>query len=114
MSKRLTPGSAALHALLLVAALLWIGPYLWMVSTSLKTLPEIVRAPAYPLPASFNTAAYREVAETIPVGRYFFNTVAMATLIALLQTTADRGFADQSFLGFLTVHDTADALVAAL
>lgn len=35
-------------------------------------------------------------------------------LIALLQTTADRGFADQSFLGFLTVHKTAEALVEAL
>ena len=35
-------------------------------------------------------------------------------LIALLQTTADRGFADHSFLGFLTVHETPEALVAAL
>lgn len=35
-------------------------------------------------------------------------------LITLLETTADRGFADRSFLGFLTVHDTAEALVGAL
>ena len=35
-------------------------------------------------------------------------------LIALLQTTADRGFADQSFLGFLEVHETAEALIEAL
>ena len=38
--------------LLLVAALVWVGPYLWMVATSFKTLPEIVAAPAYPLPSS--------------------------------------------------------------
>lgn len=35
-------------------------------------------------------------------------------LITLLKTTADRGFADHSFLGFLTVHDTAEALIDAL
>lgn len=35
-------------------------------------------------------------------------------LIALLAQTADRGFADHSFLEFLTVHDTAEALVEAL
>jgi len=35
-------------------------------------------------------------------------------LITLLQSTVDRGFADQSFLDFLTVHETAEALVKAL
>ncbi len=35
-------------------------------------------------------------------------------LIDLLQSTADRGFADHSFLDFLTVHDTAEDLVNAL
>jgi sn-glycerol 3-phosphate transport system permease protein len=56
-----------------------------MVSTSLKTLPELVAAPAYPLPASVNLDAYREVLTTVPVGHYLFNTLLMATLIALLQ-----------------------------
>ena len=35
-------------------------------------------------------------------------------LITLLQSTVDRGFADQSFLDFLTVHETAEALVKTL
>jgi len=71
--------------LLVVVALLWLGPYAWMTLTSLKTLPEIVAAPAYPLPRAFQLGAYREVLETIPVARYFANTVLMATAIALLQ-----------------------------
>lgn len=71
-------------ALVLVAAL-WLGPYAWMTLTSLKTLPEIVRAPAYPLPASVQFGAYREVFATVPVGRYFLNTILMAVAIALLQ-----------------------------
>lgn len=71
-------------ALVLVAAL-WLGPYAWMALTSLKTLPEIVRAPAYPLPAALQFGAYREVFAAVPVGRYFLNTLLMAVAIALLQ-----------------------------
>jgi sn-glycerol 3-phosphate transport system permease protein len=72
---------------LVVVAALWLGPYAWMTLTSLKTLPEIVRAPAYPLPSSLQFGAYREVFATVPVGRYFLNTVVMSVAIALLQIT---------------------------
>ncbi|MBW2453839.1 MAG: carbohydrate ABC transporter permease [Deltaproteobacteria bacterium] len=56
-----------------------------MVSTSLKTLPEIVAAPAYPLPSALELGAYREVFEAVPVVRYLLNTFVMATAIAVLQ-----------------------------
>lgn len=82
-SGRLTRLSSS--AVLVAVALLWLGPYLWMAATSLKTLPEIVRAPTYPLPSSLNLAAYQEVFAAVPVGRYLFNTVFMATAIASLQ-----------------------------
>jgi len=79
-------GRAALSTLVLVVvALLWLGPYAWMTLTSLRTLPEIIAAPAYPLPSSFQLGAYREVLESVPVGRYFLNTLAMALTIAFLQ-----------------------------
>lgn len=70
---------------LVVVALLWLGPYAWMTLTSLRTLPEIVAAPAYPLPSSIQLGAYREVLASVPVGRYFANTLAMALGIAFLQ-----------------------------
>jgi len=68
-----------------LAALGWVGPYLWMVVTSLKTLPELLRAPLALLPETLTFAAYREVWNTVPVGRYLMNTTVMALLIALLQ-----------------------------
>jgi len=74
-----------LRLLLLAVALLWIGPYVWMTLTSLKTLPEIVAAPAYPLPRAVTFAAYGEVMRAVPVGRYLANTLAMTLAIALLQ-----------------------------
>lgn len=73
------------RALTLVAALLWIGPYLWMVLTSFKSLAEITSAPLAPLPRAPSLGAYREVFSTIPVGRYLLTTTVMAVTIALLQ-----------------------------
>jgi sn-glycerol 3-phosphate transport system permease protein len=77
--------SALGTVVLFLAALLWLTPYAWMTLTSLKTLPEILAAPTYPLPKSFDTSAYREVFQTLPLGHYFWNSFFMATAIALLQ-----------------------------
>lgn len=73
------------NAVLAAVALLWLLPYAWMVSTSFKTLPEIVRAPTAPLPAGLNLAAYQGVLEAMPLGRYFLNTTVMALGIAAVQ-----------------------------
>ncbi|AKT36991.1 carbohydrate ABC transporter permease [Chondromyces crocatus] len=82
-------GAGAAHVVrsgvLVAVALLWLGPYAWMTVTSLKTLPEIMRAPAYPLPQAVQLGAYREVLEVVPVGRYLLNSVVMAVAIAGLQ-----------------------------
>lgn len=81
-------GSAGRYLLvfgLSAVALVWLLPYAWMVITSFKTLPELVAAPAAPLPSGLNIAAYREVVTTMPLGRYFWNTTVMALGIALLQ-----------------------------
>ena len=83
MSSRTT--RLAVNAGLLAIALVWLVPYAWMVSTSLKTLPEIVQAPTAPLPAGINVDAYRAVSEAMPVARYFWNTTVMALGIALIQ-----------------------------
>ena len=83
-----------LQILLVSLAMVWLGPYLWTTMTSLKTLPEIVAAPAYPLPRSLNLDAYRAVFTTLPVGRYLINTVAMATAIAVLQIALALGRLD--------------------
>ena len=77
--------AVALDLALLAVALLWVGPYLWMVATSFKSLDELVRAPAWPIPSALRWDAYREVFAAIPVWRYTLNTVAMATLIGVVQ-----------------------------
>ena len=73
------------RALSAVAAALWIVPYAWMVSTSLKSLQEISAREAAPLPAHPGLGAYREVFAAIPVGHYLVVTLVMAVAIAALQ-----------------------------
>ena len=68
-----------------LVAVVWVGPYVWMLLTSLRTLPEILAAPAYPLPSSIDLGAYREVIRAVPLAHYFVNTLVMATAIAALQ-----------------------------
>jgi sn-glycerol 3-phosphate transport system permease protein len=81
-----TWGKAALYAALAgAAAAAWLLPYAWMVSTSFKTLPEIVEHPTAPFPQHLSTGAYREVFAAIPVGRYMGVTVLMAVAIAAAQ-----------------------------
>lgn len=70
---------------LLVVALVWLLPYVWMVATSLKTLPEIVKAPTSPLPSGLHTEAYAAVVQSMPLARYFWNSTLMAVAIAVLQ-----------------------------
>jgi sn-glycerol 3-phosphate transport system permease protein len=86
-TRRITNRSSevALHVGLALVALIWLFPYAWMVLTSLKTLPEIVRAPTAPLPSGLNFSAYGEVFASMPLGRYFLNTTVMALGIAFLQ-----------------------------
>ncbi len=76
---------ATLNAALLLVGAAWVLPYLWMVVTSIKTLPEIVAAPAAPLPSGLHLEAYREVARSMPIARYFWNTTLMSLGIAALQ-----------------------------
>lgn len=73
------------NLLLGLAAAVWLLPYLWMLATSFKTLPEIVRAPTAPLPSGLNLDAYRAVLESMPLARYFLNTTLMALGIAVAQ-----------------------------
>lgn len=78
-------GTLLLSGASVLVAAAWVVPYLWMVTTSLKTLPEIVANPTAPLPEHFALGAYSEVLRSMPIIRYAWNTTVMALSIAALQ-----------------------------
>jgi sn-glycerol 3-phosphate transport system permease protein len=83
-SRRALPAAIA-NLALVVVALIWLFPYLWMATTSLKPLAEIISAPTAFWPAHASLEAYRDVFRTLPLARYFLNTSVMALAIASLQ-----------------------------
>lgn len=85
MRRGFSPGNLGITLLLFAVGLLWLLPYAWMVVTSLKTLPEIVRAPTAPLPSGLSFEAYQSTLSSMPFARYLWNTTLMALLIAGLQ-----------------------------
>ena len=96
-----------------IAAAIWVLPYAWMASTSLKPLREIVEDPTAPLPKHPQLDAYHEVFAQVEVGRTMLISVAVAVSIGLLQIAlalpAGYALAKLKFVG----RKTAFALVVA-
>jgi ABC-type glycerol-3-phosphate transport system permease component len=78
-------GNAGLHVLLALVALLLVLPFLWMVLTSLKELEEC-GLPEW-LPAVFQWRNYADVfrVEGIQFGRWYWNSVFIASFVTFLQ-----------------------------
>lgn len=72
-----------LHVLLAVLSIGMIVPFIWMVLTSLKTLPELGR-PDW-IPASPQWRNYIEVFYVIPFLRFMANSMVVAGWVTLLQ-----------------------------
>jgi sn-glycerol 3-phosphate transport system permease protein len=81
--RRLIRSSRAVAAV--IAALAWVIPYAWMLSTSLKPLDEIAHAPTAPFPKSPTLSAYGEVIGQVPVMRHLLVSIFVALLIGVLQ-----------------------------
>ncbi|MFO0669807.1 MAG: carbohydrate ABC transporter permease [Polyangiaceae bacterium] len=80
-----SPSGLVFAALALLAAVAWVGPYVWMLATSLRPLAEIVARPDALVPEHPTLGAYRELFATLPVARTMALTIALAVVIALLQ-----------------------------
>ncbi len=75
--------SAAVHGVLGGLGLLVALPFFWMVATSLKTEMEVAQYPPSPLPAVPQWGNYAAAWSAAPFGRYFLNSLLVATLVTL-------------------------------
>jgi multiple sugar transport system permease protein len=71
--------------LLLCGALLMCGPFVWMLSTSLKPAAEVFRFPPTLLSSTPQPANYLRIFTSIPFGRAILNSVIVATSVTVLQ-----------------------------
>jgi multiple sugar transport system permease protein len=77
-----------LHIVLIIVSLTMVVPLLWMVSTSLKNNTELYKYPLVWIPEKLQWQNYPDVLKAIPLGKFFFNSVFVATIVTLLQLCA--------------------------
>ncbi|PAP75377.1 carbohydrate ABC transporter permease [Rubrivirga marina] len=70
------------QAALVVGAVVFAYPFVWMALATLK--PEAEIAALNPLPSRWTAESYRLVFETIPLGRAFWNSVLVTGLVTTL------------------------------
>jgi multiple sugar transport system permease protein len=91
---RILAGAFA-HAALLLGAAFMVVPFVWMVTTSLKTEDQVFVLPPVWFPSNPVFSNYARLFETVPFGRYLFNSafVSVAVMAGELMTSAISAFA---------------------
>ena len=91
------------NALLVVGSLFALAPLAWMLSVSFMAPGEASAFPPPLLPKSATWANYHELFERAGMGRYLFNSLAIATAVTILSLafnlTAGYAFAKLRFAG---------------
>jgi multiple sugar transport system permease protein len=90
-----TLGMFLRYLLLAAVALLMVGPFLWMVATSMMDQSDIFRSPPRWLPAELNLKNYRAIMDVLPLGRLFLNsfTIAVSATVGQLISCALAAYA---------------------
>ncbi len=90
-----------IHIILIAGIAITVFPFLWMVFTSFKTLPESMQIPPTILPEALNWESYKYVFDVLPFGTVYTNTIVVTILTTLFQvafcTMAAYGFARIDF-----------------
>lgn len=74
---------------------LFVGPFLWMLSTSLKTEPQIFADPYQVIPPHPSLTAYHRVVQSFNIVDWFFNSSVVAVITTVITVVVDAmaGFA---------------------
>ncbi len=77
--------SVVLHLLIYGLALLTVAPFIWMVLTSFKDIGEILVYPPKLFPSVFRFENYLNAFSAAPFGRFYFNSIFVATSVVIGQ-----------------------------
>ena len=84
--QRLQWGHITLHIVLIIGAIIMILPFLWMLSTSLKTQTDVMREfPPRLIPSTFMWSNYSTALGSLPFGRFYLNSLIVAGSVTILQ-----------------------------
>lgn len=96
-------GTGLYYLLLLLGAAVMLVPFLWMVSTSLKSNEFVLTMPPQFIPKPATLDSYRRLFDLFPIGRMFLNSLLVASAVTLGQlvtcSMAAYAFARMHFRG---------------
>lgn len=72
-----------LYFVLILGGLAFALPFLWMISSSLKTQTEVFLFPPRPFPKVVHWENYPEALTAVPFARYFLNSTFVSTLVVV-------------------------------
>ena len=98
-----TPGRILLYSVLTFGAFLIVIPFLWTISTSLKTEAQTLSFPPTWIPDPFQWQNYPDALTARPFARYYWNSIVVAVLRTVGMTLSSAfvayGFARMRFPG---------------
>ena len=71
----------ALHIVLLAGGIAMVFPFLWMLLTSFKPLPQLLNDPLSFWPKPFTLQNYVDAWNDVPFGTAYWNTIYIAVLV---------------------------------
>ena len=91
------------YAVLLALTVVALVPFVWMISSSLKTSIDVFSIPMRWIPETFHFENYVQIWERVPLAAYFKNTAVLAIIVTFMQiltsSFAAYAFAKMSFKG---------------
>ena len=105
-------GHAIVYVLLIAGSIIFVAPFMWMVSASFQGMGDIFRWPPTWIPRNPNLDNYTRFFEQERIARYFFNSAFVALAVTILQlftsslaayTFAKRQFPGRDFLFMLAL-----------
>ncbi|WP_327129594.1 carbohydrate ABC transporter permease [Streptomyces sp. NBC_01727] len=77
-----------MYALLVLVAIIAAGPLYWLVSSSLKTNPQIYGYPPHWIPSDLRWSNFSEAWNAAPFGRFFLNSIIVAVVGTVVEVCA--------------------------
>jgi multiple sugar transport system permease protein len=79
------PAALALHAFLLLGSVVMLLPFIWMLSTSLKTPADTFAYPPVWIPSQIVWGNYTKAVSVMPFGRFYLNSLFVTATVTVLQ-----------------------------
>ncbi|MGM7721666.1 carbohydrate ABC transporter permease [Metabacillus sp. Hm71] len=95
MSKTKRLQRFGIYTLLILFSILFILPFVWLISTSLKHEAQAITYPPTIIPTDFDWANYQEVFQVVDFLRFYWNTIFITffTVIGTILSSAIVGYA---------------------